>query len=429
LSFGLSDHKSLFGLKLETFRYKVVDFNIYFCRLLKDCMMIKFEEALKIVSSVDFMLETERVDFIHSLNRVLAEDIRSDIKMPPFDKSAVDGYACRKADLTKELEVIEVVKAGQVPQKQVGGKQCSKIMTGAPVPVGADSVIMVEDVEETGENLIKYLKDDVKDNICYIGEDLSEGEMVITKGTLIHPQHIAVMATAGATKPLVYKQVRVAVISTGDELVEPEKKPALSQIRNSNAYQLIAQAEKMGALTEYIGTAKDTETSTREMLSKAFENKDVVLLTGGVSMGDFDFVPQVLNELGVDLKFKSIAVQPGRPTVFGVKEKQFIFGLPGNPVSSFVQFELLVKPLIYSLSGYNYEPLRIRLPMGQEYSRKKSGRLSWLPVRIDKNGEVIPLNYHGSAHINALTNADGLISVPIGQTVLKKGDIVDVRQI
>ncbi|MBC8487653.1 MAG: molybdopterin molybdotransferase MoeA, partial [Bacteroidetes bacterium] len=243
------------------------------------------------------------------------------------------------------------------------------------------------------------------------------------------PQHIAVLATTGSVNPMVYRQAKVAVFSTGDELVEPDKKPSVSRIRNSNAYQLLAMVKNAGAIPEYTGIASDTEESTREMITKAFKRNDIVILSGGVSMGDFDYVPQILEELGVELKFKSIAVQPGRPTVFGIREKQFIFGLPGNPVSSFVQFELLVKPFIYRLSGFNYIPVRINLPMGKDYIRKKSTSLSWLPVRIYDNGEVYPIEYHGSAHINALTSANGLISVPIGQTILKKGDLVNVRQI
>jgi molybdopterin molybdotransferase len=391
--------------------------------------MIQFDEALRIVEESAYVVETERVGLLDSLNRVLAEDIKSDMQMPPFNKSAVDGYACRKTDLTEELEVIEVIKAGQTPKRTIGEKQCSKIMTGAPLPEGADAVIMVEDMEELDNNKIKNLKETVKNNICYIGEDIKEGQLMLEKGALIQPQHIAVLATVGATNPLVYKRVKVAVISTGDELVEPFEKPTVSKIRNSNAYQLIAQAQKMGALTDYIGIALDTEESTREKITQAFKNNDVVLLTGGVSMGDFDFVPQVLNELGVDIKFKSVAVQPGRPTVFGVRGKQFIFGLPGNPVSSFVLFELVVKHFIYRMLGRDNVPLKIALPLGVDYSRKISSRLSWLPVKIDEDGNVIPIDYHGSAHINALTLADGLISMPIGVTELKKGDLVNVRQI
>lgn len=391
--------------------------------------MVLFEEALEIVEKSACLKRTEKIDYTLSLGRILAEDVRSDMEMPPFNKSAVDGYACKNEDLSNMMEVIEIIPAGKAPDKAVKKGQCSKIMTGAPIPDGSDSVIMVEDVEEFPENKIKYLKDKVKDNICYRGEDIKANAIVIEKGELIKPQHIAVLATVGCVNPLVYEKVKVAVISTGDELVEPDVKPALSQIRNSNAWQLMAQVENIGAEANYIGIALDTEESTREKISLAFENNDVVLLTGGVSMGDFDFVPKIMDELEVDIKFKSIAVQPGRPTVFGVKDSQFIFGLPGNPVSSFVQFELLVKPLVYLMTGYDYQPVQFKLPMGKDYVRRRSTRLSWLPVQINDNGEVIPQEYHGSAHINALTTANGLISVPIGQTELKKGDLVDVRQI
>ena len=391
--------------------------------------MIKYEEALELVEQSALKVAAEHCHFLKSLNLVLAEDITSDIEMPPFDKSAVDGYACRKSDILNELKVIEVIPAGIVPDKEIRENQCAKIMTGAPIPKGADAVMMVEDVEELSENRIKYRKDKVKENICYRGEDIKKGEIVLKSGTLIKPQHLAIMATAGYLMPLVYCKIKIAVISTGDELVEPDVKPALSQIRNSNAYQLMAQVEKMGAESEYIGIALDSEESLRNIIYNAFNQADIVLLTGGVSMGDFDYVPKILAELGVNLKFKSIAVQPGRPTLFGTRGEQYIFGLPGNPVSSFVQFELLVKPLIYKLSGNNYNPIKLRIPIGIEYSRKRSDRLSIVPARIQENGSVIPLDYHGSAHINSLSEANGLILIPIGQTNIRKGDLVDVRLI
>jgi molybdopterin molybdotransferase len=391
--------------------------------------MISFNEALNIVSGLDERVKTENIDFRYSCQRILAEDIVSDIEMPPFDKSAVDGYACRKTDILYELEVIEVIPAGKAPVKEIRKNQCAKIMTGAPIPKGADAVMMVEDVEELGANRIKYKKDKIKENICYRGEDIKLGEIAIKSGTLIKPQHIAVMATTGCVMPLVYRKIKIAVISTGDELVEPEIKPAFSQIRNSNAYQLVTQAKNIGADAEYLGIALDTEESLRLIIQKAFEKADIVLLTGGVSMGDFDFVPKILTELGVDLKFKSIAVQPGRPTLFGTKGDRYIFGLPGNPVSSFVQFELLVKPLIYKLSGHNYNPVKLKIPLGVNYTRKRSDRLSIVPARIQEDGAVYPLEYHGSAHINSLSEADGLIFIPIGQTSIRKGDLVDVRLI
>jgi molybdopterin molybdotransferase len=391
--------------------------------------MITINEAFEIVIKSAIKVETEEVPFLSSLNRIIAENVTADIEMPPFDKSAVDGYACRKADLLNELEVIEIIPAGKVPEKEIRKNQCAKIMTGAPVPKGAEAVIMVEDVEDLGDNKIKYLKKKIKNNICYKGEDLQKGEIVLKPGTLIKPQHIAILATAGCLMPVVYRKIKVAVISTGDELVEPEVKPGLSQIRNSNAYQLMAHVKSAGAEAKYIGIALDTEESTRNAISEAFLTADIVLITGGVSMGDFDYVPQILSELRVELKFKSIAVQPGRPTLFGTRGEQFIFGLPGNPVSSFVQFELLVRPLIYKMSDCDYQPLNFKMSMGVDYSRKRSDRLSVIPAKIEKDNVVLPMEYHGSAHINSLSGADGLFFIPIGQTVLKKGDSVDVRLI
>jgi molybdopterin molybdotransferase len=395
----------------------------------KETEMISFEEALGIIMESDYLVASERVDLADSLNRVLAEDIFSDIDMPPFHKSAVDGYACRKVDLGKDLHVIEIIPAGKAPEKIIGPDQCAKIMTGAPVPEGADCVIMVEDVLEIAPHVVCFGKEKVKENICFAGEDIRRGDLVMKKGTRIEPQHIAVLATAGCVNPLVYRKVRVAVISTGDEIIEPNEIPQNAQIRNSNAYQLIAQIVKFGGIPDYCGIAFDTMESTWKKITRALDGNDVVILTGGISMGDYDHVPAVFQELDIDIKFKSIAMQPGRPTLFGIRERQFIFGLPGNPVSGFLQFELLVKPLISKISGHEFKPMATRLPMGQDYQRKKSERLSWLPVRILETGEVYPLEYHGSAHINSLVEADGFISMAIGQTELRKGDIVHVRPI
>jgi molybdopterin molybdotransferase len=391
--------------------------------------MISYEEALRTVLDSDYLVASERVGLTDSLNRVLAEDVLSDIDMPPFNKSAVDGYACRRVDLGNDLHVLEIIPAGKAPEKVVTLNQCSKIMTGAPLPEGADCVIMVEDVEEISPNLIRYKKDRVKENICYTGEDIRRDDLLLIRGTRIMPQHIAVMATAGFANPLVYRKVRVAVISTGDEIIEPNEIPKYSQIRNSNSYQLMAQIIKFGSIPDYLGIALDTRESIMKKITRALDGNDIVLLTGGVSMGDFDYVPDVFKELDIEVRFKSVAMQPGRPTLFGTRQRQFIFGLPGNPVSSFLQFELLVKPLISKISGHHFTPLVIRLPMGQSYERKRSDRLSWLPVRIHETGEVFPLEYHGSAHINSLVQADGFISIAIGQTELRKGDLVNVRQI
>lgn len=391
--------------------------------------MIAFEDALKIVQdAVYYEMSTERISINDSLDRILAKDIVSDINMPPFPKSAMDGYAIRYEDLKNEWEVLEVIAAGQEPEKTIAANQCSKIMTGAMMPEGADCVIKVEESEVLTNGKVRFTAEDTKTNFVHMGEDVRVNDLVLKKGTLLKAQHLAVAATVGYDNPRVFKKVRVGVISTGDELVEPHITPGPSQIRNSNAYQLMAQLQKMNVTPLYFGIAKDTEESTTKVIKKAIDDCDVILLSGGVSMGDFDFVPKIFDDLGVEIKFKEMAVQPGKPTVFGVLKNKFIFGLPGNPVSSFNIFEILTKPLIYKMMGYAYKPLEIRLPMGTAYNRKRSGRKSFLPVKIE-DGKIWPIEYHGSAHIFALTEADAWISVPVGVSTLNEGEIIDVRQI
>ncbi len=394
-------------------------------------IMIKFEEAFDIVQkSAQFIFDAERINFIDSLGRILAEDVHSDINMPPFDKSAMDGFACRKEDIKNELEIIEVLPAGKIPEKTISQSQCTKIMTGAIIPEGADCVIMVEHTEISGENKIRFTAEKTMSNICYFAEDIKENDLVLKKGIEIKPQHIAVMASVGCTQVLVTRQPKIGIISTGDELVEPKESPAKSQIRNSNGYQLIAQVKRAGAIANYIGIAEDSEKVTFDTITKALKENDIVLLTGGVSMGDFDFVPEIMKQCGVDIKFRSIAVQPGKPTIFGTFNKnKFIFGLPGNPVSSYTQFELLVRPLILKLMGIFEQAVMLKLPMGAEYKRRKSLRKSFIPVNISNDGKVYSVEYHGSAHIHSYVFADGITSIEIGKEKLEIGEMVDVRQI
>jgi len=391
--------------------------------------MIAFEEALEIVLNTAQKTKIEEVEMIKAIGRVLAEDINSDINMPPFDKSAVDGFACRKYDFDKniELEIIEIIPAGICPEKTVSAGKCAKIMTGAMLPQGADCVVMIEDTE-IHENRIRFIKRISATNICYLSEDVRINDLVLSKGTFVKPQHIAVMAAVGAWRPKVYCKPKIGIISTGDELVEPNIKPVAAQIRNSNAWQLMAQAQKAGAASHYEGIAADNKASTYEKINTALQNNDIVLLTGGVSMGDFDYVPEIMHEIGIRILFKSIAVQPGRPTVFGIKDDKYIFGLPGNPVSSFVQFEMLVKPLIQRMTDNQTINSELVLPMGSDLHRKKTERKSFLPVSI-RNGEVFAVEYHGSAHIHSYVFADGIIAMEKGILSLKKGEKVHVRQL
>ncbi len=417
--------------------------------------MISFEEAYGIVMSSQPTAVAERVPLMTALGRILAEDITADLDMPPFDKAAVDGFACRRADLgslfgssgsghltqnsafshgpsTPEygdrLKVIETIPAGKVPLQTIGTGECSRIMTGAMIPEGADCVVMVEETEETEPELIRVIKTQKSPNICYRAEDIRKGSGILTKGTLLDPAGIASLATVGITSPLVSVQPSVGIISTGDELVEPDTLPGLSQIRNSNSWQLMAQLMAMGIRANYHGIAKDTATALRDKIENACQNNRVVLLTGGVSMGDYDYVPQVMTEAGFKLKFRSLAVQPGKPTVFGHRDDRWFFGLPGNPVSSFVIFEMLVKPFLYRLMGHQWQPLELIMPVSADYTRRRAERKAMVPVKIT-GGTVSPVEYHGSAHIHSYTMADGIMIVERGVNFIKKGDPVNVRPV
>lgn len=390
--------------------------------------MIPFEKAQEIVAKHTIEISTEKVQFIDSLGRVLAEDITSDMDMPPFDKTAVDGYACRRCDLDKELEIIETISAGALGNKVVGEGECSKIMTGAAVPDGADFVFMVEDALEIN-NKVKYTGSSRKDNIARKAEDISKGDVVLRKGRVIRPQDIAVMATVGAVQVEVCNKPKVGIISTGDELVEPTDVPGKGKIRNSNAYQLIAQVIRAGADAFYYGIARDSEEETFNLVARAIDECDIVLLTGGVSMGDFDFVPKVLKLAGVEIIFDRVAVQPGKPTTFGIHSTGIVFGLPGNPVSSFVQFELFVRPLIARSLNSNWKADEHSYALAKEYKRRRGERLAFVPVLLKSDNKVEAADYHGSAHINALPDAVGLMKIPIGILEIKKGELVNVRQI
>ena len=387
--------------------------------------MISFEKAFEIIMNSAFTLEKESVDLAHCLNRVLAEDIKSDIDMPPFNKSAMDGYACRREDLHETLNVIEIIQAGYRPQKTVGKNECAKIMTGAIVPKGADFIVKLENTEITTDNKILITDYNMPANICYQGEDIKLGEFVLRQGALILPQHIAVLVNAGVSMVPVYKKPRVSIITTGSELREPGVPLPAGCIRNSNSYQLIGQVQRMFIEPDYLGIADDTENSLNLFIQKALSKSDVVLISGGVSMGDYDLVPAVLAANHVNILFDRVAMQPGKPLTFGTKDKTTIFAFPGNPVSTFFLFEIMAKTFIYKLMGHDYNIKMFPLTAGVDFKRKKGERKTFIPVKIE-NGKVFPIEFHGSAHINSLCDAEGIISFPLGVLEIKKGQTVEV---
>jgi molybdopterin molybdotransferase len=391
--------------------------------------MITFEEAYRIVTESSFRVGKETVGLAEAAGRALVVPVKSDIDMPPWNKSAVDGYACRHADLGHELTVIETIAAGAMPEKTVTPGTCSRIMTGAAVPAGADYVFMLENSEELPDGRVRFTGRPGNDNIAKAGEDIMNEQIVMRAGHYVKPQDVAVLAAVGAMQVTVSCRARVGVISTGNELVEPDRLPEGAQIRNSNSSQLMAQIARAGAVGKYYGIARDEEESIADLMKKALEENDVLLISGGVSFGDFDLVPRVMRSMGLTIHFDQVAMQPGKPLTFCTGDKKAVFGLPGNPVSTFVQFEVMVRAFLDRMAGVTEHAPVLQMPIAADYSRKRAERLSWIPCTVTTAGEAMPVEYHGSAHITAFTGAWGVITIPRGQSWIQKGEMVSVRQI
>jgi molybdopterin molybdotransferase len=387
--------------------------------------MISFDQAYQMVLASMTRKALEQVALSDAMDRTLAREIAADRDVPFHDLSAMDGYACRRADQAGPLTVTEVIAAGCRPTHTVGPGQCARIMTGAMVPAGADTVIMFENaVEQNGKVTVTQKSD--RTNIRYQGEDLKTGDRVLAAGTRLGPAEIAALAMVGCDPVMVSQQPVVGVIATGDELVEPTQTLSMAQIRNSNSYQLCAQVRRAGGLPRYYGIAHDSRDALAAILQTALHECDTVLLTGGVSMGDFDVVPDILRENGVDIRFEKIAVKPGKPTVFGLKGCTCVFGLPGNPVSSFVIFEMLVRPALAAMMGSTHRPVVVTAPLVAEIRRRKTERIEFVPVAFNAAGQVTACAYHGAGHIHAYTQADGVVAMPAGQEYLAAGSAVTV---
>ena len=389
--------------------------------------MIQYHEALELIRSHALTGSTETIKLSGGRLRVLAEDAYYDTNIPPFNKSAMDGYACRVADIGEELSILETIYAGSIPAHRIGVNECSKIMTGAVVPEGADCVFMVEDAKQTQDNKVLCTRLETAINICYEGEDAKKGDVALKKHTLISSRHIPLLAGAGKISASVFCQPRVSIYATGSELVEPDNKPLPHQIRNSNAYQMISQLDALGIEGKYLGIIRDDKKLTEKKISEAFEKSDLLLLSGGVSAGDSDFVPDVLKDLDFEMILTRSAIQPGKPIIFARRGQQYCFGLAGNPVSSFIQFELYVKPFIYSLMGHHYQARVSEAILEKDLKRTKADRLKFVPALLNQKNEAIPLEFHGSAHIDALSDAACLIEIPVGAFEIKKGETIHVR--
>lgn len=382
--------------------------------------MIEMEEAVRIVMDRTQLTETTTVDLMDALGRRMSADVVSDLNMPPFDKSTMDGFALLAADVKKAsaenpvaLEVVEEIPAGQVPTVSITQGNASRIMTGAPVPAGADSVVMVEETEyDPASTRVKVMASaDVGQNIAWLGEDVVEGQVVLPEGTVVRPIEVGILAAMGVVSVPVYRQPTVGIAATGSEVVEPSVVPSPGQIRNSNGYSMSAQVLRAGASASYRGIVPDDATALKDAIASGLDEFDIFLLSGGVSAGAYDLVPGAMQACGVEILFDRIRMKPGKPLTFGVRGDKLIFGLPGNPVSSMVGIELLVRPAIRKMQGI--EPAhRLSVPavLGEPF-RQRPGRKQYVPAiaeQVDGRWQCRGVGHSGSADLFSLSRANSL---------------------
>lgn len=376
-----------------------------------------------------------RVQLPDALGLPLAEDVVADADSPPFDKALMDGYAVRAADGPGERSVIEEVPAGVVPTRTVGPGEATRIMTGAMLPAGADAVVPFEKTEGDGPRVRLLHPPRPGDNLLPRGREMRAGDVLLRAGHRLRPQDLGLLATVGVGGPLVARRPEVHVVSTGDEIVEWDATPGPGQIRNSNGPMLVAQVRRAGGIARYAGIVPDQRANLLANLGAGLLG-DVLVLSGGVSAGKRDLVPEVLHFLGVRALFHKVALKPGKPLFFGVKPRDpalaslgfgpatLVFGLPGNPVSSFVCFELFVRPALAALAGRGEGPRVRTMPLAEGVTHR-SDRPTYHPAALD--GEAVRLvPWFGSADLRGLGAADALAVLPAGDHRLEAGSPVEV---
>jgi molybdopterin molybdotransferase len=359
-----------------------------------------------------------------ALGLVLAEDVASDLAMPPYDKAMMDGYAVRSSDLPDGrgvLGVIEEITAGQTPRLTVGAGQAARIMTGAPLPAGADAVVMVERTTPLeGERVrIDDRPPQPGQNILYQGQEMRPGDIVVKAGALLRPQEFGLLATVGRTAVQVHPAPQVAILSTGDELVEASQRPGPGQIRNSNGPMILAQVCRAGGIPRDLGITPDRLATLRTQVAEGLQ-AEVLVLSGGVSAGKLDLVPGVLEELGVQAHFHRVSMKPGKPVFFGTRGTTLVFGLPGNPVSSMVCFELFVRPAIRRLRGHaDAGPRLVQAQLAEDFpyrTDRPTYHPAWLEDSVAQAGgwrvRVVP--WFGSPDLRALAQANAFVLLPSG---------------
>ncbi len=393
--------------------------------------MIDVQEAFNIVISNTKLLKSEDVTLINSLNRVLAQDISSKDNLPPFNKSCMDGYALKSEDTKDEMSKFEIkgiIKAGDFSDIVLQNSEAIKIMTGAPVPKGADAVIQIEKVKVEGKELHVLEKVSPGTNIFKTGEEIKIGDVALKKGKILRPAEIGLLASLGYTKIKCYKAPKIIVISTGDELINIDQNLTQGKIRNCNEYTLISLIKNLNAEVKSYGIIRDDKDKIFNAIKTAFEEGDIVITTGGASVGDYDFIEDVLREIEIDVKFTSVAIKPGKPVVFATFKDKLFFGLPGNPLSVINSFENFVAPSIKKMMGRDdVFSKEFPVTLKDDFKSGKE-RDAYIYVYIKKEGNhyyAYNVGRQDSNGLFTLTKSNGVVIMKKGISVAKIGDILN----
>ena len=393
------------------------------------------DEALELVLKNCEDYGNENISVLDSYNRVLVDDVYALNDDPPFNKSSMDGYVYKKEDENKNDYILiedKVIYAGLCDKVSVKSGECVKIMAGAMIPENCDSVQRVEWTSETKDNektIIHFTKKEISNNIIKKGNNKKSGDKILNKKFLF-PKDVAILAGFGYNSINVKKKINVAVISTGNEVANIGESLKEGQIYDANAPMLVSLTSALSCSSKFYGKVNDDEKDIRDILSKSFEENDIVLISGGVSMGDFDYVHKELLELGVKQIFHGVAMKPGKPLFFGKLGKKAVFALPGNTVSSFMTFEIMVKPYISNCLGLNYNIGYIKAVILDDFKRKDTERLEYVPVNLvydETKLSVKLIKYNNSSMISSFSEANGILKIDIGISDINKGSIVNVR--
>ncbi|NJE04926.1 molybdopterin molybdenumtransferase MoeA [Thermococcus sp. M36] len=391
--------------------------------------VVPLEEALKVIDSFPLKPEIEEVSLEEALGRVLAEDVVSPIDVPPFDRATVDGYAVRAEDtfMASEsepvrLKVIGEINAGDTPAMELKPGESVYISTGAPLPEGADAVIQFEDVDREGQEVIIYKPAYPGLGVMKAGTDIPKGKALLKRGTRLTFKDTALLSAVGIAEVPVFRKPRVAVISTGNEVVLPGTELRYGQIYDINGRAIADAVRELGGDALFLGIAKDDRESLKALIEKGIECCDIVLLSGGASGGIRDLTSSIIEELG-EVKIHGIAIQPGKPTIIGLINGKPVFGLPGYPTSCLTNFTLLVAPLLRKLLGRESEVRKVRKRLAHKVFSVK-GRRQFLPVRVEGE-KAVPI-LKGSGAVTSFIEADGFIEVPENVEILEAGEEVEV---